>query len=365
MPSVLVVAYFFPPLGGAGVQRTLKFVRYLPDYGWLPYVLTVNDRASLQDPSLLAEIPAGTSISRTPVLRLPPGLPWRVRHFITRWFLIVDEQIMWMPFALSAGRRIIQGRGGIHLIYSSSSPYTTHLVARRLHDQSHLPWVADFRDPWIENPFITFPTSLHTRVNEKLEQAIFSEADRIIVNTESTRQRYVQKYSHLPTSKISVIPNGYDPADIPASSERLDPTTTFSIVHLGSFSPKSRSSKYFLGALLKNLRTGALPPDQTKVRFIGDIDKETRKLVSQQNLEGVVDLISYLPHRQALSYLEMADLLLLIDSYGSGSDQFVPGKLYEYLACQKPILCLADPGACAGLVLDAHAGSVTPPTDVD
>jgi glycosyltransferase involved in cell wall biosynthesis len=365
MPSVLVVAYFFPPLGGAGVQRTLKFVRYLPEYGWLPYILTVSDKAGQQDPSLLAEIPAGIPVYRAPAVRFPAGLAWRVRNFITRWFLMVDEQVMWIPFALSAGRKILRGNREIKLIYSSSSPYSSHLVAQRLQAQAHLPWVADFRDPWLENPYIDFPTTFHKRINERLERAIFVQADRIIVNTERTRQRYVNKYPQLPASKISVVPNGYDPHDIPDRGDRLDPTTSFSISHLGSFSPRSRSSQYFLEALLKDIQSGVIPPNQIKVRLIGDIDKETHRFVSQHHLEGMVDVVGYLPHQQALCYLATADLLLLVDSYGAGSDQFVPAKLFEYLACQKPILCLADSGACADLVLDARAGSIIAPTDVD
>ncbi len=362
MPTVLVIAYYFPPLGGAGVQRTLKFVKYLPEYGWLPHVLTVQDNASLQDSSLAAEIPAEVSITRTPILRLPPRLPWRLRNFISRWFLLVDEQVGWLPYAVSAGQRIIAESGDIQAIYSTSAPYTAHLIARHLHRRTQLPWVADFRDPWVENPYIKFPTSLHRRMNEHLEQSIYTEANRVILNTNVARKRYIQKYSDLPATKFITIPNGYDQADLPLSSPVAKTDPVFTIVHLGSLYHKTRSSEYFLRALHEAFQAGALLPDILRIRFIGDIDKETKYFVRQFKLSDCIELLGYLPHYQALNYMFAADLLLLIPSYGKGGELFVPAKLFEYLASMKPILCLAEPGACADLILQARAGWVVSPT---
>jgi glycosyltransferase involved in cell wall biosynthesis len=364
MPTVLVIAYYFPPLGGAGVQRTLKFVKYLPDYGWLPHVLTVQDNASLQDSSLTAEIPAEIPITRTPILRLPPRLPWRLRNFISRWFLIVDEQLGWLPYAVSAGQRIIAESGNIQVIYSSSSPYTAHLIARHLHRRKQLPWVADFRDPWIENPYIKFPTSFHRRMNEHLEQSIYTEANRVILNTDVSRRRYIQKYSDLPATKFIAIPNGYDQADSPLIRHEAQEDSIFTITHLGSLYQKTRSSEYFLRALHEAFQAGKLLPDKVRVRFIGTIDKETKNFVRQLKLSSCVELLGYLPHRQALNYLFDANLLLLIPSYGKGGDLFVPAKIFEYLATTIPILCLAEPGACADLILQARAGWVVSPTAI-
>lgn len=361
VPTVLVIAYYFPPLGGAGVQRTLKFVKYLPDYGWLAHVLTVHDQASLQDSSLVAEIPAEIPITRTPFLRLPARLPWRLRNFISRWFLIVDEQLGWLPYAVSAGQRIIAESGDIQAIYSSSAPYTAHLIASQLHRRTKLPWVADFRDPWMENPTLKFPTALHRITNERLERSIFAEADRIILNTDTSRQCYIQKYSNLPATKFITIPNGYDQADLSITRQESPVDPAFTIVHLGSLYRKTRSSEYFLRALHEAFQAGRLAPGKVRVHFVGAIDKETKDFVRQLKLSDCVELLGYLPHQQALNYLFAADLLLLIPSYGEGSELFVPAKLFEYLASLKPILCLAEPGACADLILQARAGWVVSP----
>jgi glycosyltransferase involved in cell wall biosynthesis len=359
-----MIAYYFPPLGGAGVQRTLKFVKYLPEFGWQPHILTSVDTKSPQDPSLSREIPEGLSVTLTPILRLSSRLPWRVRHFISRWLLIVDEQIGWLPFANSSGRKVI-AEHKIKLIYSTSAPYSSHLIARYLHHRTHLPWVADFRDPWMGNSFVHFPTALHRRINKDLERSVFCEADKLIMNTEGARLFYQHIYSDLPAEKIVTIPNGYDQDDMPNENLDIKHSTNFTIVHLGSLYQKTRSGEFFLTALHTALETGRLPPDKIRVRFIGNIDRETQAFVKLFKLDGNVDLVGYLPHRKALSQLLLADLLVLIPSYGAGSDLFVPGKLYEYLASGKPILCLADPGDCVDLILRARAGVIVPPNDVE
>lgn len=365
VPSVLVIAYFFPPMGGAGVQRTLKFVKYLPEFGWQPHVLTAHPpKSGPRDSGLLNEIKPDIPIVRTAAFLLPRQLPWRFRNFVSRWFLIVDEQLGWLPFAVSAGRKILRASGDIKIIYSSSSPYTSHLIARQLHNRTHVPWIADFRDPWLANPFIKFPTSFHRRVNELLERNVFFQADRVILNTETTRRHYLQKYPNLPPSKMAVITNGYDQADLPERSDRIELNSRFTIIHMGSLYPGSRSSRYFLNALRVILQTDQIMQNKVKVQFIGNIDKETRRLVRELNLGGNVDLLGHLPHLQALNHLLTADLLLLIPSYGVGSEMFLPAKLYEYLASKRPILCLAESGECTDLVNQTRAGSSVPPTDI-
>ena len=364
LPVVLMIAYYFPPMGGAGVQRTLKFAKYLAEYGWQPLILTIRGTTRLQDSSLDKEIPEGMQVFRTPILRLPPRLPWRVRNFVSRWLLIVDEQVGWLPFAKQTGQKVIAEQK-IKLIYSTSAPYSAHLVARHLHHQTHLPWVADFRDPWVGNPYLKFPTVIHRQLNEHLEQSVFTEADRVILNTERSRQYYLQKYTTLSPKNFATIYNGYDQDDMTEEFLEINNSSVFSIVHLGSLYQKTRSSEFFLTALHKALETGRISKDRIRVRFIGNIDRETQEYITHFRLDGIVDLIGYLPHRKALNELLTADLLLLIPSYGVGSDLFVPAKLYEYLASRKPILCLTDSGECADLILRARAGMIVPPNDVE
>jgi glycosyltransferase involved in cell wall biosynthesis len=364
-PTVLMIAYYFPPMGGAGVQRTQKFVKYLPEYGWRTHVLTVRASDSVTDASLVEELPSASTTTRVAYLGLPTRLPWRVRNFITRWFLFLDEQIGWLQPAINAGKKIIGQDPAIKVIYSTSAPYTAHLVARQLHRQLNMPWVADFRDPWVENPFIKFPTIVHRQINEHLEKSIFFEADRVILNTELCRERYIHKYPSQQTRKMIVLPNGYDQADLPSLSYSPQVDTFFNVVHIGSLYQKTRSSEYFLKALSKAIQEGRIPSEKIQVRFIGIVDKETKGLIDKYGVRRNITLLGYIPHQKTIDELYRSGLLLLIPSYGKGAELFIPAKTYEYLACKKPILCLADPGGCADLVLKARAGSVVPPTDID
>ncbi len=354
-----MISYQFPPMGGAGVQRTLKFVKYLPEYGWQPHVLTVRESSRIQDTSLAIEIPDGLPVTRTAILQLPSRFPWRLRNFISRWLLVVDGQVGWLPYANLPGRRVIDEHK-IQVIYSTSAPYSSHLIGHRLHAQTHLPWVADFRDPWMGNTQESYPTGFHRRINQQLERRVFTEADRVILNTERSRQYYKGKYTDLPAEKFSTIPNGYDQSDLPGINLDLEKNTKFTVVHLGSLYHKTRSSEFYLKALRKAIDSGRLPPDKVRVWFIGNIDRETQGLVNNLKLGGSIDLMGYLPHQEALNQLLAADLLLLISSYGGGSELFIPAKLYEYLAYRKPILCLADPGDCADLVLKTRSGVIVP-----
>jgi glycosyltransferase involved in cell wall biosynthesis len=364
MPSVLMIAYYFPPMGGDGVQRTLKFTRSLPSYKWQPYILTVRSSARLRDQSLMDEVPEDLPIIRTSNLRLPHWLPWRLRNLITRWLFVVDEQVGWLPFAISAGLKVINSNN-IKVIYSTSTPYTAHLIARQLHGKTHIPWVADFRDPWINNPFITFPTKFHRKITENIERTVFSQAERLILNTDVSREFYMQKYSDLPPAKFNTITNGYDHEDIIPSSSETRTSLAFTIVHFGSLYQTARSSKYFLQALRKVIQSGSIAPEKIRIIFVGNTDKKTHEYLKQYHLDQSVELLGYLPHRQGIKYLFKADLLLLFPYYGPGAELSIPAKLYEYLASRKPILCLADPGACGDLVLNSRAGSVVPAMEVD
>jgi len=362
MPNVLMVAYYFPPMGGAGVQRTLKFVKYLPEHGWIPHVLTVREKTRLVDERLLREVPGGVHITRTGMLGLPSWLPWRLRSFIARWLFIVDEQVGWLPDATEAGRKVLEG-GEIKVIYSTSTPYTSHLVARRLHKETKLPWVADLRDPWMRNPFIKFPTALHRWIHVRLEESVFTEADRVVLNTEASRLHHLQKYPGLPETKFITIPNGYDQDDIDVVDKVPQKPSVFTMAHLGSLYQKARSSKHLLAGICEVLQGGKVPADHFVLRFVGNVDKRTQALVSQYGLGKNVEFLGYIPHQQALSQLFGADLLILLPYYGKGADLSIPAKVYEYLASEKPILCLAEAGPCAELIQQARAGSVVPPGD--
>jgi glycosyltransferase involved in cell wall biosynthesis len=359
-----MVAYYYPPLGGIGVHRTLKFSKYLPEYHWEPVVLTIRPgKGLLMDPSLEQEIPAEAQIFRTPSLSLPLWLPWRVRNFISRWIFVVDEQLGWLPYAVRAGRRILQA-SPCQVIYTSSSPYTDHLIGYRLKKRLGVPWVADFRDPWVGNFAIRIPTRFHRYLVSVLERRIVHLADRVLVVNEPTRGAFLQRYPGLEKDKFQAIPNGYDADDFEALSPLNPLADQFLLVYSGSFYGERRTPRFFFEALQNLIGSSAIPEQAIRVRLVGNAGKATLQMIESMGLSGVVEMSGFLPHREAIAQLLAADALLLVVGAGMSSESVLPGKIYEYLASGKPILGLVPPGVSADLIREAGAGVVVDPQDV-
>ena len=366
MPKVLIIAYYFPPAGGAGVQRTLKFVKYLPEFGWEPVILTVNHKeARLLDPYLETEIPMSIPVFRTPAWLLPSRLPWRVRSFVARWLFIVDEQVGWLPFAIAQGRKILW-EDTFQALYTTSVPYSDHLIGYRIKKEFRLPWVADFRDAWIGDFSTTFPTRWHKNFACRLEQSIVTTAERVTVVSEPIRQGLLRRHPDLTADKVLVLPNGYDPADFQGlESLKPDANQAFTITYSGSFYIKNRTPDSFLRAVKLAIDKGGIPRHKIHIRFVGNIGWKVRVMIETLGMDDVVETTGYVDHRRSINYLMRSDLLLLIVGTGPGSEGVMTGKIFEYLASQKPILALAPDGVAADLIRETQAGIVVDSNDVE
>ncbi|HSJ53228.1 MAG TPA: glycosyltransferase family 4 protein, partial [Anaerolineae bacterium] len=350
--------------GGGGVQRTVKFVKYLPEVGWQPVVLTVRqDYAQVQDHSFGNDIPAGTPIWRTRALLLPRLLPWRLKNLITSWLLLVDQQLGWLPFAVRQGLALARHQQ-VDAIYTTASPYTAHLVGLQLKRRTGLPWLADFRDPWLGNFAHSFPTSLHERWAGRLERQVVETADRVIVVSEPMREALLARYANLSPHRVLTLPNGYDPADMEGVEPLGHDPERMVIVYSGSFYGKQQTPFCFLQGLKDAIAAGHLPAGRVRVLFVGAMNRDIRQQVESMDLGGSIQVTGYVAHTQSVGYLHGADLLLLVVGSGPGSQAVLTGKIFEYLAAGKPILALAPPGAAANLVREARAGVVVDPEDV-
>jgi glycosyltransferase involved in cell wall biosynthesis len=365
MNQVLLITYYFPPLGGAGVQRTLKFAKYLRDFGWNPTVLTVHPpRGRLLDSTLLEDIPADIRVIHTPAPALPLWLPWKFRNLISRWLLMVDDQIGWLPFAARRGREILRSTQ-IDLVFSSSAPYTSHLVASQLVNFSKLPWIADFQDPWIGNFSSTYPTRLHKRFAGRLEHTVVTKADRTLVVSDPMRAALLNRYPGLQERKVITLPNGYDPADFLHLHPRLERNSRFIISYTGSFYAKAITPSNFLAGLKLCLDNQRIPRDKVMINIVGNVSSKIEDYVKQLNLVDIIHFTGYVPHRTSITYLLESDVLLLIIGNLPGSQAVFTSKIFEYLASKKPVLALAPPGAAADLIREAQAGEVVSPDDID
>jgi glycosyltransferase involved in cell wall biosynthesis len=384
MKDVLFIAYFFPPLGGGGVQRSIKFVRYLPDLGYRPLVVTRPAGSSADHPpsdrTLEAGIPAGTEVLRVagPEPARDPG--WRGRW--QRWLRRPDSlDRWWIEGAVSSG---LGAAASFDLIFATMSPFESGEVAGRLARDLGKPWVADLRDPWALDEWRVYPTALHRRLELRRMSSVLSSADAIVMNTREAARAVVARFPNLADKPVVAIPNGFDASDFAGPPpERSD--AVFRIVHAGAVHsdpdpPTTRALRRLSGGSARGLDIGtrshvhlldavgrllAVRPELEsglEVHLAGALTEDERAALP----DGVIRARGYLPHHETIALLRSADLLFLpMHDLSSGlRSRIVPGKTYEYLASRTPILAAVPDGDARDLLTDAGNAFPCRPEDV-
>lgn len=367
MKAVVIIAYLFPPAGGGGVQRTLGFVKHLPRHGWRPLVVAADQpRYWAKDESLLADVPPEAEVHRVadpgwlrPLDLVRRFLPGEARRALDGLAYVPDRQIGWLPLALAQGL-LLGKRHRAQAIFSTSTPYTDHLVGLGLHRALGLPWVADFRDPWTQNQTFAPATPAHAAAHRTLERMVYADADLIVANTALNRAAL---YRDFPATRDKTIhlPNGWDGDDFAGLVLRPRRPPPFVFGYAGSFYPGYGPEHLF--ALLGKLKD-ADPALAQKVglRFFG----QTGKMAVPPWLEPHTEVYGYLERSQAIAGLADCDASLVMIPPEPSPSGWVPQKLYQALRLGRPILALVPEGEVASLVRAAGGGSlVLDPTSPD
>ncbi len=368
---VLVITYYWPPSGGPGVQRPLKFVKYLYRLGWKVTVLTVlNGEYPVLDKHLAEEIPEGVRVVTAPAISYfqiykrimgqkgkgidtfvlnnkKMGMLGRIARWIRMNLFIPDARIGWVKSAISAGRNIIQ-EDTPDIIFSTSPPHSLQLIARTLAEESGIPWVADFRDPWTKAFWDAGIKRSHwaNMKNLALEQGVLQKANKIIGVSKG-----VLRLLQAPESKSIVLPNGYDDLDFKNCFED-SPNSKFTIVYAG-FMAYTQNPINFFKALSR------LPPEyqsQLVVEMYGKQDAVVHDTVNRLSLAPMIQWKGYVPHSEVVKVICKADMLLLVlpKEHGEG---ILTGKLFEYLATGNFILGIgASSGEAAAIINSCKAG---------
>lgn len=371
MKKVLMVAHQFPPVGGSGVQRSAKFAKYLPLYGWEPVVLTRDSKKMvLRDESLLKELPENIEIIRTPAYDLTI-LPWvfnKVGKFVAWKILIPDGEVLWMKKAVKTCLERIKA-GDIDALYTTSSPYSDHLLGLKVKNQyPDLFWAADFRDEWTNNPYlIDKPHRLSRMKKEKeMEREVLKRADILVTNTPIMKENFVRLNPGLDLeTRMHVIPNGFDTEDFEHLGQKKIKNPKFTITYTGALYGR-RKPDLFLEAVGNLVRMGKIQKDKILIRFIGSFKHDMIEgLINKNGLTGLVDTISYMEHSECLRNMMASDAMLLIEGGGPGSEAFYTGKIFEYIQTGNPILAvIPEKGAAAMLIHSTRTGIVCDWADI-
>lgn len=389
MKTVLIIAYYFPPSGGPGVQRVLKNVRYLREFGWEPIVFTVADaHFPAKDETLFAQIPEDIKIYRSKIIE-PYGaykkitgkhtnvavdvnvikhesqkltFKEKLAEFIRSTFFIPDARMLWQLTARKVLRQIIS-QHKIDAIYSSSPPYTCSLIAKWVKKRTDLPWVAGFRDPWTD--FLTSPKrwSIPKMIDRRLEKSVFQTAEAIECAWEGIIKDAINKYPELDISKFHHIPNGFDSADFPKwNYKRGD---KFVLTYAGSMYGR-RNPKTLLKAINVLLSHGKIDRNKLNLRFIGRFGQDIIEEFNASGLIDIIEIIPYLPHDESIKKLIESDALLLVVDDAKESSEIVPGKVYEYIGVRKPVLALGpEDSAIAKLLVETNCGKIAHQSDIE
>ena len=352
-----MIAYYFPPLGGAGVQRTAKFAKYLARLGWRVEVVTVEPPAfELRDDSGLADVTSDLiHIRRLPYRekwrnfdRFPGG--WRLRALFQDWLLFPDRMAAWMKPALAAASEICEANQDI-AIYTTAGPYTAHLIGLYLKQRFHRPWVADFRDEWSQNPYLPLPARCLLFKHRHAERRVLRQADVVLTVTD-TICNGLRSLAPGAGAQFEVIPNGFDPDDFQHLNSGSGAHEFFTITHVGTLNQeRAKLLVPFIQQLNTLITSGELPETAMKLKLVGQGNYRELNLPDG----GWVETVPYLPHHDALRIMSGSDMLVLAESNPAA----FTGKIFEYLALKRPILGLVhSQSPAAKLIREAGAGWV-------
>jgi glycosyltransferase involved in cell wall biosynthesis len=381
--KALIITYYWPPSGGAGVQRWLKFSKYLPQSGWEPVVLTIDPEYATYpaiDPSMESDIPGNLEIHKTRATdwfkisvndksKIPSagfasgngnGLKGKIMRFVRGNFFIPDPRKGWNKFAVAEAGRLIKEEGIQHII-TTSPPHSTQLIGLKLKKKyPHIKWIADLRDPWTDIYYYDqfYPTFISKAIDRSYEKKVLMNADKVITVGQSLKDLFTAKVPLL-KDKITVITNGYDEDDFEnLTAENPD---KFTISYIGTL-----SDTYPVESITQALQNLRQKGSEITLRFTGTVSSYNEEKIRLSAGEKFVQFLPYAEHTEALKEMMSSSLLLLIIPKHASSKSIITGKIFEYIASGKPVLCIGPvDGDAARIIAESGAGKTFDYDDVN
>jgi glycosyltransferase involved in cell wall biosynthesis len=355
--KVLMVAFHFPPQrGSSGIQRTLKFAQYLPALGWQPLVLSAHPRA-YQD---AGGAPYAGPAAVTRAFALDSARHLAVRGRYTRWLALPDRWVGWCLGAIPAGLRLVR-RERPRVLWSTYPIASAHLIGLVLQRLTGLPWIADLRDPMIDDAYPTDPWM--RRSAAWIERRTVQRATRVVCTTPGAVRSYRLRYPELPPARFCLIENGYDEEEFAGAQAAPAAGDPFVLLHSGIVYPSERDPGPLFAALGQLRRDGAPGIGELRLRLRASVHEDLlADLAREHGIEDMVEIVPALPYREALAEMLGADGLLVLQA--ANCNEQIPAKLYEYLRAARPVLALTDAaGDTAGLMRAAGIDTVAPLDD--
>ncbi|MBI4539290.1 MAG: glycosyltransferase [Gemmatimonadetes bacterium] len=283
----------------------------------------------------------------------------RLRRWVREALYVPDAQVGWLPFAYRAGVRAVL-KGGASTLYSSAFPITAHLAALFVSRRTGVPWIAEFRDLWTRHHISPRPPGLRRRIDERIERTIVRSAARVVTVTETWCRELMEQYPDASPGRFRVLPNGYEPAEFEAASGAADPER-FRIVYVGTMYGEAQDPEPLFRALAAVAARGAVERSRLRLEMVGRADARARELAAAAGVGDLVEFTGFVGHDEAVSRQKSADLLVvLLDPANPRLRGCIPGKVFEYLAAERPVLAIVPPdGETAALLRSAGNARIT------
>jgi glycosyltransferase involved in cell wall biosynthesis len=381
MKKVIIITYYWPPASGSGVQRFLKFSKYLRDFGWEPVILTVENGTHVAyDESLLNDIPKGVKVFKTKTFE-PFGFYSMLANnkaskskgstglqkdtflqklliYIRANFFIPDARKGWYNFACKKAVEIIETEA-IDAIITTGPPHSTHLIGCYLKDKIRLPWIADMRDPWTTvfyNEF--FPRTKSTKKKDKnLEDLVLKSADLVTVVSKGMNDEFKDR-----ANNICTIYNGFDEGDF--KTKESSRSSKFTITYTGNFF-QSQNIELLWKCIDDLTKEDAIFKENLSLNFVGNVDKQILDSLNRYNLSTFLEIEGFLPHDIAIDRMLSSSLLLLIIPNSERNNLIITGKIFEYLATSKPILSIGPNGNASDIISESGNNKMIDYNDYD
>jgi len=399
MKKVLILTYYWPPGGGAGVQRWLKFVKYMRGFGWEPVVYTAeNGEMPVIDTSLEKDVPQGLTVLKTPIwepyniykrfigrkkedkinasflnenkpeagaktrLRVITGLAQKLSVWIRGNFFIPDARKFWIKPSIEYLDKYIQ-ENKIAYVISSGPPHSMHLIALGLKKKNKdLKWLADFRDPWTNIDFYEklMLTGFADKKHHRQELSVLQNADLVLSIGESMNREFIEMYENAGGSnpdKFKVITNGFDTDDIAPGGITKD--NKFSLAHIGTL-VKDRNPEALWKVLSRLIKHNTAFQDRLQIKLVGKVDIYVTQQIESFGLTPYVHKIAYLPHDEVIKEQQRSHVLLLLVNQTKNAKGILTGKIFEYMASRVPIIAIGPPdGDLAAILHKTKTGLIS------
>jgi Glycosyltransferase len=376
---VLIITYYWPPSGGSGVQRWLKMSKYLPENGWQPVIYTAEDAEyPVEDPSLAQDVAPEAEVIRRPIvepytfykkfLGMKKGEKVKAgfinegakksgwKESLSVWLrgnlFIPDARCWWVKPSVKFLTGYLKDHP-VDAMVSTGPPHSMHLIARALHIKFNIPWVADFRDPWTDIDYYKDLklTRCADKKHHRLERQVLTEATRVV----TVGWDCAKGLENHGAKDVAVITNGYDFSEI--FNEKYQKTSTFTMSHIGIIGANRNPETFW--ETLSEICVETDENKSLKIRLIGQTDNSVMESIKRNKIENYVEIIPYIPHNQVIEEQRKSDVLLLFVNNTPNAKGILTGKLFEYMASGRPILCIGPEDGDSARILNETKTGIT------